>query len=219
MNNYVIPKPKLILNWCILFLCLLFLTLGISSNNKSFRYKFLGVKTEARVLRIITSDNENIAKIRYKCENKLYEGIIENVGDSLSSGDYITIYYIKDNPTDFIYLSNSGFLSISIAVISLTLFIIYLIKIIKLYKFFYKIKITIERKNTKVLKITCIGISEKDESFGTTPYRITCNYEGKDYVSQLIYDNTKDPLSLVGYTVTIYYYQDFYYFDPTSYKR
>ena len=219
MNNYVVPKPKLILNWCILLICILFLTLGISSNNKSFRYKFLGVKTEARVLRIITSDDENIAKIRYQCESKLYEGIIVNVGDSLSPGDYITIYYIKDNPTDFIYLSNNGFLSISIVVISLSLFIIYLIKIIKLYRFLYKIKKTIEYKNTRKMEITYIEISEKDETFGTTPYRITCNFEGKDYISQLIYDNTKDPLSLVGYTVTVYYYQNFYFFDPTSYER
>ena len=124
MNNYIIPKPKLILNWIIFFISLLFLSFGIISNSKSLHYQILGTKTEARILRVVNTTDDSLAKIRYKCGNKLYDGIIENVDDSFSVGDYVTIYYMKDDPTDFIYLSNNGFLSITIIILSLSLFIL-----------------------------------------------------------------------------------------------
>lgn len=219
MNNYIIPKPKLILNWIIFFISLLFLSFGIISNSKSLHYQILGTKTEARILRVVNTTDDSLAKIRYKCGNKLYDGIIENVDDSFSVGDYVTIYYMKDDPTDFIYLSNNGFLSITIIILSLSLFVFYFVKIIKIYKYFHKVKITMECKNIRKLKITNIELIEKEETFGTTPYKITCKLDDKEYVSQLIYDNTKDPFTLIGYNVNIYYYQNFYFFDPSSYER
>ena len=67
MNNYIIPKPKLILNWIIFFISLLFLSFGIISNSKSLHYQILGTKTEARILRVVNTTDDSLAKIRYKC--------------------------------------------------------------------------------------------------------------------------------------------------------
>lgn len=219
MKVKTVPKFKLIINWIVLFVSLIFLIFGLSTTYNNIKFYVLGSKIDATIIVVVDEEDEAYLEFRYEVDNIKYYGKAHNVDSAYNVNDSISIYYLNSNPEEYLLLSSSKWISYVFISVFLPLSIIYLIILIKYYKYTFKVKKLIKINKYFEATITDIITDDNNELYGIIPYTIICTFNDKTYKSKLIYDSIKDPRTIIGYNIKVYYENDFYFIDSDTIER
>lgn len=213
-----LPKITLIFYNIKLIICVIFLTLGLSTGIKNFKCLIFGHQTYAKIINIYSYDNP-LLSFEYTIDGKTYYGEGHNFNNKYKVNDSISIYYLDNTPNNYIIPNRYGFISYLFVLIFLPLVIIYIVKLYKYYSYKLKVLKVIKEGEVTQAKITDVIIKDKDELNGYVPFIIKCQSTSKEYTSKLIYDGPTDPIGIIGYKVNVYYNKSFHFIDVNSLER
>ena len=219
-----IPKINLFINHIVLFISLLFLIFGLSNGMKSLSFYFFGEKLTAKVIVQIDIEDKNYITYEYEYNGNKYTSDFNNLDNKYKKGDTLTVYVNKTNPEESLVLSWNFTISLIFIIVSLPVFVIYLVIIIKYYRFIILSKKAINLNKPVKCLITDVIIKENKELSGTIPFIIKCENDNKQYQSNLIYCEIKNPESIINYSINVYRIfnlskEIFYYVDIDSIER
>lgn len=219
MKVKTVPKFKLIINWCVLFISIIFLTFGLNTTFNNMKFYFWGTKIDATVVVVVDEEDEAYLEFSYVVDGTEYYGKAHNIDSKYNTKDLISIYYLNSDPSEYLLLSSSKWISYVFVSVFLPLTVIYFIILFKYYKYTFKVKKLIKANKYFEATITDIITYDNNELYGIIPYIIICIHNEKTYKSKFIYDSIKDPRTIIGYTIKVYYENDFYFIDSDTIER
>lgn len=136
-------RIKMIVKALVLTMGVSFLIAGIVVYAKGRKYQADGIKTSAYIESIdvkMTNHKDNRGKykeehtvyVSYEADGQNYYGELNAYTSNMHEGDRVSIYYMPDDPTDFVYVGSLNVMGIVFAIIGLVSIVVYIILVIVL---------------------------------------------------------------------------------------
>lgn len=215
----VLPKPRLICLYILLFLCLIIMLFGILRSSEALKYRFWGQEAQAKVLVSVEASDERFVNVEYEIFGVIYKGNIQNPFNTYKKGDLITIWCDSDNPTKFIKFPDYIYISLIPLITGVVTSFIFLRKLSQYYTEKKRISRLINHENPiEAIIIDVIKVPEKI-IFGVMPIIIKAQSSDIVFTSKLIYFDIDQENSLLNHYITVHQNarpNDDYYVDISS---